>query len=344
MTDRACLHCKATLTSANPRARYCDSTCRARACEARMPARTWVKPCKVCGNPLEVRAKSASEPTCHDCRRERRQSAPKSPKDYTYKKVPCAACGEPAWKSPAGQGSRDGKTYHRNCPRPGTAPRVVERACAWCLDIFLLKYPTATHCSPSCAQRHAASKRGRSQTRAGRARRSDRERIAPGLTYTQRRALLHQWRKSGTACVYCTSPATTVDHVIPLARGGTNYEGNLVPCCKRCNSSKSDLLTSEWRWGKRSSGSVSYSPWLATALHRVRRPKVVTQRTPPKSLDCYVCGTRFAQRMKTQVVCGGECSTEHAKRSQREAYRAKVGLPPTWSSPIGEAWSRKRVA
>lgn len=36
------------------------------------------------------------------------------------------------------------------------------------------------------------------------------------------------------------------DHVIPLSRGGTNDEGNLVCACLPCNSSKNDRLLSEW--------------------------------------------------------------------------------------------------
>jgi hypothetical protein len=30
-------------------------------------------------------------------------------------------------------------------------------------------------------------------------------------------------------------------------RGGTNYEGNLTPACKQCNSSKAARLLVEWR-------------------------------------------------------------------------------------------------
>ena len=52
----------------------------------------------------------------------------------------------------------------------------------------------------------------------------------------------------------------TIDHVIPLARGGTNYEGNLVPCCKSCNSSKQDRLPIEFMlWLKARGGGVNSS-------------------------------------------------------------------------------------
>ena len=43
-------------------------------------------------------------------------------------------------------------------------------------------------------------------------------------------------------CHYCGkkfSPKDlTMDHVIPIARGGTSTEGNIVPACKACNRDK----------------------------------------------------------------------------------------------------------
>ena len=43
-------------------------------------------------------------------------------------------------------------------------------------------------------------------------------------------------------CHYCGkkfSPALlTMDHVIPLARGGESVKNNVVPACKTCNSTK----------------------------------------------------------------------------------------------------------
>lgn len=38
----------------------------------------------------------------------------------------------------------------------------------------------------------------------------------------------------------------TMDHLVPLARGGTSSKGNLVACCKECNSKKKSLLPYEW--------------------------------------------------------------------------------------------------
>ncbi len=62
-----------------------------------------------------------------------------------------------------------------------------------------------------------------------------------------------QWwkRRLGHArCHYCgrsTPPRElTMDHVVPIVRGGTSEKGNVVPCCKECNSRKRDLLPLEW--------------------------------------------------------------------------------------------------
>lgn len=47
-------------------------------------------------------------------------------------------------------------------------------------------------------------------------------------------------------CLYCGDPATTIDHYIPLARGGKHEVSNLVPACRRCNCKKSTKLPSEF--------------------------------------------------------------------------------------------------
>jgi 5-methylcytosine-specific restriction endonuclease McrA len=50
----------------------------------------------------------------------------------------------------------------------------------------------------------------------------------------------------GHKCAYCGGPFEGIDHVVPLARGGSNWPANLRPACLYCNSSKGDRLLSEW--------------------------------------------------------------------------------------------------
>lgn len=52
-------------------------------------------------------------------------------------------------------------------------------------------------------------------------------------------------------CAYCGSTENiTMDHVIPISRGGTHGIGNLVPACLSCNNSKLDKTFAEWKYGK----------------------------------------------------------------------------------------------
>ena len=62
-----------------------------------------------------------------------------------------------------------------------------------------------------------------------------------------------QWWKRRLAkgvCDYCgrsTPPKElTMDHVVPVSRGGRSTKGNVVPACKECNTAKKHLLPMEW--------------------------------------------------------------------------------------------------
>ena len=63
-----------------------------------------------------------------------------------------------------------------------------------------------------------------------------------------------QWWKNRLArgtCHYCGRryhpSELTMDHVVPMARGGKTVKNNVVPCCKQCNEQKKYLLPSEWK-------------------------------------------------------------------------------------------------
>lgn len=62
-----------------------------------------------------------------------------------------------------------------------------------------------------------------------------------------------QWWKRRVArgrCHYCGASMLpgelTMDHIVPIARGGKSTRGNVVPCCKSCNNAKKQLLPMEW--------------------------------------------------------------------------------------------------
>jgi 5-methylcytosine-specific restriction endonuclease McrA len=60
------------------------------------------------------------------------------------------------------------------------------------------------------------------------------------------------------ACCYCgCKTPLTMDHVIPVTRGGRHSIGNLLPACASCNPSKSNSTIMEWRL-RRAKGGGSH--------------------------------------------------------------------------------------
>lgn len=62
-----------------------------------------------------------------------------------------------------------------------------------------------------------------------------------------------RWWQRKTAsglCHYCGRKMAfaeiTMDHLVPLTRGGRSTRDNLVPSCKECNTMKKNMLPLEW--------------------------------------------------------------------------------------------------
>ena len=86
-----------------------------------------------------------------------------------------------------------------------------------------------------------------------------------------------------THCTYCDvlfNPfvfllTMTVDHVLSLAKGGTNHKRNLVAVCRRCNTSKGDrALVLEWL----PSGVVRERTYTAEEVAEYCRAEAENQR------------------------------------------------------------------
>jgi 5-methylcytosine-specific restriction endonuclease McrA len=65
-----------------------------------------------------------------------------------------------------------------------------------------------------------------------------------------RRSRWWQNRLALGICHYCnqnfTAEELTMDHLVPISRGGKASRNNVVPACKECNSRKKYLLPIEW--------------------------------------------------------------------------------------------------
>lgn len=62
-----------------------------------------------------------------------------------------------------------------------------------------------------------------------------------------------QWwkrKRSSGVCYFCRRKfpprELTMDHIVPIVRGGKSTKGNVVPACKECNSKKKYMLPIEW--------------------------------------------------------------------------------------------------
>lgn len=170
----------------------------------------------------------------------------------------CGACGKPFQHSPSARG----KFCSRICywtAKKGTyhgTRTSVERACQQCGKKFTAKLSwvakkgQARFCSKSCAAkvirlgiRNPAFKDGLSHTKVG----------------LNRYAALRLARKKGAEgeysiydiivlrllqadrCAYCETyipDCYEIDHIHPLARGGSNWPSNLQLLCKPCNMRK----------------------------------------------------------------------------------------------------------
>jgi 5-methylcytosine-specific restriction endonuclease McrA len=56
-----------------------------------------------------------------------------------------------------------------------------------------------------------------------------------GLNHEQWLGILDNF---GGKCAYCLGDATSIDHIVPISRGGAHDPENIVPACKSCNSKK----------------------------------------------------------------------------------------------------------
>lgn len=221
--------------------------------------------------------------------------------------LPCAECGQLMWRGTTSLPAGKARCLPCRRARPTVPDCRHSRMCADCG-------------SPCYGVRCKACDTKRRIIRSDDDRRRERavrEAQAPGLTRADRDRLRERWIRQRKACAYCDRPATTVDHVLPLVRGGTNHEGNLAPCCRRCNGSKAGFTVIEWRTGKRLRQMASALPWLGKM-----RPEPKPKRVPTVQATLNVCPE--CGSLCTNKYCDSMCGTRYVARSN---YRKRAGIP-----------------
>lgn len=205
-------------------------------------------PCQACGAVVTRPVARGQRPKwCADCRNkgrprncavcEARFQATTSATRYCSR--PCyflARFGPPSSPVPATHPSRRAPRE-----RPGPSVRVFITDCAVCGRCFASPYTIAT-CGPECREvKRLSDKREAKHRRRARKRGAF---VAPVFRLTI-------YRRDNWRCHLCSKPvrrdvvaphplSATLDHVIPLARGGTHEPANVRTAHYLCNARKSD--------------------------------------------------------------------------------------------------------
>lgn len=107
----------------------------------------------------------------------------------------------------------------------------------------------------------------------------------------EREAIVRVW---GNKCAYCkgTQEPFVIDHIVPVADGGTCDLGNLCLACVQCNSMKSDVRLPEMHEGL----LLGIAKRKAESIHRKMRRKFAV---PPKK-------KKKSDELRLSAECGGE--------------------------------------
>ena len=209
---------------------------------ARLAKLRFLKRCAKCGHekPLSdfylQRTKKTIASSCKSCESKRHREAYASRKD---KIQACnkrwAAANRARLRAYQAEWRRSQKEHVRATNRAAYA-RNIERQRAQ-KKIWRDKNPEK---SRAYAQTYLAAhpEKARQQARLRVQRRRCLELKSPGARYLTAEHIKARWAMWGNRCYACGAPATTTDHVIALANGGTNWPANLRPMCKPCNAKK----------------------------------------------------------------------------------------------------------
>jgi 5-methylcytosine-specific restriction endonuclease McrA len=225
-----------------------------------------------CGHPKSVEntAPNGKDSTaCRECARNRKRAAYQADKDTSRESARARMMKHRRAKGvqeghrnarkdacPQGHAYSEENTYLttagvrqcRQCRRVRVAETYVRRR-----DVYLER---------ARAKREANPEKHRTQAREWAQANPEKRALCDRVKRHRKRAAGHltagEWRavlaKYGSACLACGSDdPPTIDHVIPLGRGGSNTADNVQPLCSTCNMRKSTK-------------TIDYRPHVAAAV------------------------------------------------------------------------------
>lgn len=229
--------------------KYCSVPCRAHSKSTPGTDRGWItKACEYCDSPFRTKIAHSKRQKAKFCSREcfHRQRAVDS-----YVSVDCAECAQPVRVERSQIKPYNNTFCNWSCYTAFQTQRVA-CTCEVCGKDFEVR-PSARNrgggrfCSNRCfadwntGENHHLWAGGENQYQ--------RRKAKPG---THSRADIDAlWRIQRGRCVFCTVDLRETgfhrDHIIPLARGGTHFCGNIQLTCPTCNIAKNQKLPVEFR-------------------------------------------------------------------------------------------------
>lgn len=153
-------------------------------------------------------------------------------------------------------------------------------------------------------------------------RRRAREAEAPGFHTTEE---LHAKRvEYDGLCVYCGEDSLWIfDHLIPLARGGSNFIWNLAPACRSCNSKKNASDPEAYITGNARTPEIRDALLAAVSQGRALSPATHLRQTYEKvPLQSLVDDVRRVLEETGKVT---ETTLQSHGRFAVSTYRRRIG-------------------
>lgn len=251
---RQCAHCGAefSVQRASDTKKFCTLLCANRAKNEARSATMPVCTCKQCGKEFKARERTQTTFCSRPCsyayfaqhgyqeRRKEKQVPPRNPK--------CKVCGNDCGTTRRHICSDEcRKELARQKAREREEKKHVSRivTCRECGQEYRSAYGSkrSAYCSDGCMRR--ATRRASKLVRKARQRSTSAvDSINP----------IDIFERDGWCCYICrrktprglrgtTLPtAPELDHIVPLAKGGTHTPDNVACCCRACNAAKGDTL------------------------------------------------------------------------------------------------------
>lgn len=104
--------------------------------------------------------------------------------------------------------------------------------------------------------------------------------VPPSLKRRAQKLTLHSCHRH---CVYCGSSlgrgTLTLDHVLPLALGGTNDPSNIAAACQACNQAKGDTHPDDW-FDANPEAAVNFLRYATGVAPTLRKSAIESLRGP----------------------------------------------------------------